>query len=39
MVAVLSELGTLSKAINCDDKPTSFKSFLSILVTFMKSLV
>lgn len=39
MIAVLSELGTLSKAINCDEKPTSFKSFLSFLVTFMNSLV
>lgn len=29
MIAVLSELGTLSKAINCGDKTTSSKSFLS----------
>lgn len=29
MIAVLSELWTLSKAINCDDKPASFKSFHS----------
>lgn len=31
MTAVLCELGTHSKAINCDDKPASFKSFLSFL--------
>lgn len=30
MTAVLSELGMLSKTINCDDKTTSSKSFLSI---------